>query len=162
MEKFQQARAKAVKNYKTADHIFFVTYPLVKDSKILLNVLQHVFKALAHSMTAIIYYDQIFKYTPSFPKTFQSKFEMFKGKSLPKHNIDKSYPQLIKEIQKIIQLHKESPVEFRKKDRFIICTDNYRVKAITADRIKKYMKKTKSFLEEMRKITSENEQIFNR
>ncbi|MCP3682530.1 MAG: hypothetical protein GY861_07545, partial [bacterium] len=43
MEKFQEAREKARKNINVADHMFCMTYPLVKDNRLLLAILENIF-----------------------------------------------------------------------------------------------------------------------
>jgi len=161
MEKFQELREEALKNYKNADHMLMITYPLIGDSKILLNVADNIFLSLTKTMGAILYYDRLFKYIPPFNDNFEGKFMMFKNKSMKRYNIDLEYAKLIQEIKEIIVLHKNSPIEFKRKDRYVICTDNYRMVAITTNMLKGYLKKTKEFISMMQLITSENERIFS-
>ena len=160
MEKFQELREEALKNLKNADHMLGVTYPLIGDTKILLNVADNIFLALTNAMGAILHHDRLFKYIPPFNDNFEGKFMMFKNKVLKRYNIDLEYAKLIQEIKDVIILHKNSPVEFKRKDRYIICTDNYRMVAITVNMLKDYLKKTKEFISIMQLITRKNERIF--
>ncbi len=160
MEKFQALREEALKNLKNADHLLSVTYPLIGDSKILLNVADNIFLALTNAMGAILHHDRLFKYIPPFNDNFEGKFMAFKDKCSKRNKIDQSYIKLIEEVKEIVVLHKKSPVEFRRKDRFIICTSNYRIKAITMNMLKDYLKKTKEFISIMQLITRKNERIF--
>lgn len=161
MEKFQELREVALGNFKNADHMLTSTYPLIGDTKILLNVTDNLFLALTNSMGAILHHDRLFKQIPPFNENFEGKLMMFKNKCMKKYNINVEYVKLIQEIKDIIVLHKQSPVEFKRKDRYVICTDNYRMIAITVNMLKDYLKKTKEFISMMQLITRRNERIFS-
>ncbi|MFC1801106.1 hypothetical protein ACFLZB_01475 [Nanoarchaeota archaeon] len=160
MEKFQELREESIKYLKNADHMLGVTYPLIGDTKILLNVTDNIFLSLSKAMGAILHHERLFKQIPPFNDNFEGKLEMFKNKCADRYNLDPAYAKLIQEIREIIVLHKKSPVEFKRKDRFIICTDNYRMVAITANMLKDHLKKTKEFISTMQLITRKNERIF--
>jgi len=72
MEQFQEAIQKANQKLKIADHMIFMTYPLVKDSKLLLSIIQNIFLALTNAMSSILYYERLFKKIPSFNDNFDS------------------------------------------------------------------------------------------
>jgi hypothetical protein len=162
MEKFQEARDKAVKNLHVADHILNVTYPLIKDSKLLLGVMDNIFLSLTNGMAAILWHDRLFKEIPPFHDNFESKFNLFRVKSMRHHKISTQYSDLIQEIKGIIVLHRNSSVEFRKRNSFVICHDDYSVTTITAAQIKKYLDKSKTFITTMEGIVNQNERIFGR
>ncbi len=159
MEEFQLLREEAVKNYRMADHMLNVTYPLIQDTKLLLGVADNLFTTLLQAVSSILHHERLFKLVPAFNDNFESKFHTLHQKR-SRYNIHQDYFNLLLELKEIIHLHKKSPIEFQKKDRFIICTNNYKVKAITANQLKIYSKKTKEFLHIMNKITSRNKQIF--
>ena len=159
MEKFQEMREIARKKLQVADHMLTMTYPFVQDPKLLIAVMENLFLALANSMTSLLYYDRLFKRIPPFQDTFPSKFNMFKTKYANK--FDKEYMDLIQEIKEIILEHRKSPVEFSKKDKFVICSDNYKMKTVTLNQLKDYIKKTKLFINKTNQLMSKNESIFN-
>ncbi|MBR9683331.1 hypothetical protein GOV03_02215 [Candidatus Woesearchaeota archaeon] len=159
MEKFQLLREEALKNYRIADHMLTVTYPLLQDTKLLVGVTENLFLALTQAMTSILTHERIFKLVPSFNDTFADKIQTLHRKR-SRYQIDQEFFKLMLELKETLQLHKQSPIEFRKKDRFIICTKNYKVKAITANQLKDYLKTTREFLNLMNKITSRNKIIF--
>ena len=160
MEKFQEARDKAKRNIKIADHMLSVTYPLVKDPKLLLAIIENIFLSYTNSVAAILYYERLFKRIPPFQDTFESKLNMFRERCLLKYNIDKSYLTEIQDIKDIIIEHRKSPVEFKRKDQFVICSDNYRIKSISINDIKNYINKAKVFIEAMDNIVSKDEGLF--
>ena len=77
MEQFQEAIEKANQKLKIADHMIFMTYPLVRDNRLLLSIIQNIFLALTNSMSSILYYERLFKKIPSFNDNFDSKFTIF-------------------------------------------------------------------------------------
>ncbi len=160
MEKFQELREQAKKKITIADHMLTQTYPLVRDVKLLLTVLENVFLALSYSMSSVLYYDRLFKKISAFPENFEGRFYVFKDKCVPRYNIDKEYLALIREIKEIIIAHKKSPVEFVRNDRFIICSENYRMKTVNVDQLKKYIAKSKVFVQETSNIVNKNAAIF--
>lgn len=162
MEKFQEARERASKKLKVADHMITMTYPLVKDTRLLVSVMENLFLALTSSMASVLYYERLFKKIPPFHNNFDSKFNMFRAKIVPRYNINKEYVDMINEIKDIIVQHKKSPVEFSRKDKFVIASDTYNLKTISVDQIKKYIVQSKQFLIEMEEIVKKDEQIFNK
>jgi len=160
MEKFQTAKHNAQKRLKIADHMLTMTYPLVKDSKLLLAVLENLFLSLTNSVASVLHYERLFKRIPPFHDTFESKFNMFRAKVVPKYKIEMEYVTMIKEIKDIIIMHKKSPVEFTRKDKFVIASESYKIKTITVEQIREYIKKTKLFIAKMEDIVSKNERIF--
>ncbi|PIN86441.1 hypothetical protein COV19_04760 [Candidatus Woesearchaeota archaeon CG10_big_fil_rev_8_21_14_0_10_44_13] len=159
MDRVYEARDKAVRNLKIADHMLTQTYPSVKDPKILLSVLENVFLALTNSMAAILYYEYHNKRIPGFDENFNSKFDLFKLNVAGRYRINKEYITLISTIKSILVNHKKSPVEFSRKDAFVICSDGYDMKTLTEKEMKAYIEKTKGFLQDMQNITSQNERI---
>lgn len=162
MEKFQEAKEKARKKLKIADHMITMTYPLVQDTRLLISVMENLFLALTNSMVSVLYYERLFKRIPPFHDNFDSKFNMFQAKVVPRYKIDTSHIHMLNEIKDVIIQHKKSPVEFTRKDMFVIASDSFKLKTISVDQIKKYIAKSKIFLDEMESIVSKNEQIFRK
>ena len=160
MEKFQEVREKAKKRISVADHILSVTYPLVKDTKLLLAVIENIFLAYTNTIGSLLYYERVFKKIPPFQENFESKFTMFKETCIHKYNIDRSYIADIQDLKNIIISHKKSPVEFARKDRFVICSDNYKLKTVSVDELKKQIDKAKLFIQEINNITRKDEGLF--
>ena len=160
MEKFQELRDAANKKLQLADHLLTMTYPLVKDPKLLLSVVENLFLAFSYAMGSLLYYERLFKRIPPFPDDFKSKFEVFKDKCLSRYNIDNEYPKIMQDIKDIIVAHKKSHIEFPRRESLIICNDSYRTRTISPDMIKDYLKKAKLFIKDVSTIVSKDETIF--
>jgi hypothetical protein len=160
MEKFQELRSAANKKLQLADHMLTMTYPIVKDPKLLLSVIENLFLAFSYAMSSLLYYERLFKRIPSFSDNFKSKFEMFKDKCSDRYNLDEEYLKIMQEIKEIIIAHKKSPMEFQRNDNFVICNGDYRMRTISSDMIKIYVQKAKLFIKSVSTIVSRDESIF--
>lgn len=158
MENFQEALEKAKRNVHIADHMLTMTWPLVKDPKMLLPIMDNLFLAMANSLSALIYHERYFKRIPPFQDTFMSKFNIFKEKCVPKYGIDKGIAADMLEIKNIICEHRKSPIEFARKDRYVICSKDYKMKTISMDDAKKYLGKAKLFIDEVNNIIAKDGQ----
>ena len=160
MEKFQELRDLASKKLKLADHILTMTYPMIKDPRLLLSSIENLFLAFTYGMSSLLYYERLFKRIPPFQDNFASKFELFKENCSKKYNLDNEYPKIIQEIKEIIVAHKKSPMEFSRNDSLIICNGNYRMKTISSNMIHNYVQKAKLFIKNVSTIVSKDEAIF--
>jgi len=160
MEKFQVLRDAAKKKIMIADHMLTITFPLVKDPKLLLAILENVFLAQTNAMSSVLEYERLFKRVPPFHDTFDSKLNMFQYKIMPRFKIDPVYLKAMKDIRSVIVGHKQSPVEFARKDKFVICSNDYQMKTLNISDVKKYIVLTKKFVKEMEILVSKNDQIF--
>jgi len=160
MEKFQELREVSKKKIILADHILTQTYPLLKDPKLLLSALENVFLAYTNSVGSLLYYERLFKRIPNFQETFDSKFRMFIEACSLKYKVKQEDINTIKEIKDIIVQHRKSPMEFAKDDRFVICSNNYSMKTVKLDDLKKMISNAKEFIDKINVITSKEEKIF--
>ena len=159
MEKFQVTREESKKYLKIADHMLTVTYPLVKDPKLLLAVMENLFLSLTKAMASILYYERYYKRIPPFHDTFESKFNMLRLKVAGMYNMRPEYIKMIEEIKSTIVEHKNAPVEFARKDIFVIYSDNYSMKTLSIKEMKEYVAKAKLFISDISNITRKNERI---
>ena len=162
MEKYDELREHARKRIQVADHMLTMTYPMVKDPKLLLAVMENIFLALTNSMGALLHYERAFKRVPPFQDTFVSKFSVFRQKSAQRYNIDPSHISMIQEIKEIILQHKKSPVEFTRQDSFVICSEDYKMKTVSLEKMKSYILNSKSFIQNIDSIITKNREVFNK
>lgn len=160
MEQFQFLRDKAVEKVRVADHMLFMTYPVVKDPKLLLAVVENVFAGLDFGVAAVLHHQKLFKQIPPFQETFTSRFEMFRRTVIPQLGLSPNYVKLISDVRILISAHKKSPISFVKNDKYVICSPKYDIKAIDVGLVKRYIFEAKIFVDHVSKIVSKNERIF--
>lgn len=58
----------------------------------------------------------------------------------------KRKPRLIKELETLIQKKKHSPIEFQRKQQWILCSENYKTTQIDEKKTRNYLEQTKAYL----------------
>lgn len=157
MEDYEISRENAKKNIRIADHMLSVTFPLIKDTKLLLAIVENIFLSMTNAMTAVLCFERLYKRIPPFQDMFESKLNMFRERIVPAYNVDKGLVADMQEIKNIILEHKKSQIEFARKGRFVICSDSYKLRTLGIPEIKNYVAKAKLFIEEMDNILRKNE-----
>ncbi len=147
MEKYQALIKEAHRNFQLADYMINVTYPKISDPKMLLSAMDSLFLAADYSLSSILYHERFLKRLPPFHDSFENKFHLFKENCVRRYKVDAATLKLVQEIKETVFLHKSSPVEFRRKDSYVICSDKYDVKTITHSQIREQLKHVRSFLE---------------
>jgi hypothetical protein len=160
MEEFQFLRDKAFEKIKIADHMLFVTYPMLRDPKLLIVVVDNVFASLDFGMAALLHYERLFKRIPPFKESFPSRLEMFKSMVIPHNNLSPNYVKLITDVRTLLAEHRKSPVSFVKNEKVVICSPSYKVKTVDVELVKRYVFETKLFVKNVNMIVKKNERIF--
>jgi hydrogenase maturation factor len=156
VEKLEECQRKADKYLSTAQYMIAVTYPMVSDARMLITILDNVFLALTNAMGAILYSERMLKTIPPFHDTFDSKYMVFTEEASHRLAEKDTTLALLQEVKELILAHKQSPVEFTKEGKYVICSDTYAMKTIDAEQIKNYISKTSLFCQESQKIVEEN------
>lgn len=162
MEKFEEETQKAKKLIRIADHMLTQTYPLLKDPKLLLAVIDNIYGAVQSSIAAMLHYDRHYKRVPPFTENFEAMFSLFRDKYKTRFNFTQEYYTVIERLRDIVVQHKKSPIEFARKDKFVICSDNYRLRTLSFDEIKRYLEQMKDFVNKINVVVQNNEGISNR
>jgi len=150
-ETYAESVEKAIKNIRIADHMLYVTYPVIKDKRLLLKALDQIYDSIICIINAVLQYDYLFKRI-QICKDAQANFQTFLEKCARRYNIT---PEESLEITKIISLmnsHKKSPIEFQRKDRIIIMSDNLKTTSIDSENLKKCLTLAKSLVTKIRAV----------
>jgi len=160
MDEVLKLVSQAKRMYDTADHLTYVTFPVVNEIKLLATITENLHTALVHGMNAILMYDRMYKRIPPLNSDFNSRFEVFKTKCVPRYNIDRSVVLLLQDLREIIEKRKESPMEFQRKDKFVICSHDYRMKTLSLSKVKEYLNQSKPFFSRLDTIFNKNGRRF--
>jgi len=151
MEKFKELIQTANRAIKTADHLTYMTYPLVNDTKLLITIVENIHSAVISSMDALLHYDYYYKRISQLPMDFRSRLDIFKGYTIGKYNLARDSVVLIQDINGIMSHRSKSPVEFIRKGELVLCTNDYKMKSINFIKVKDYTNQAKDFV---RKVSS--------
>jgi len=141
---------QANKLLKTADHLTYVTYPLLKDNKLIILILENLSEATVRLMEALLYYERNYKRIQHFPSDFKSKIEIFKL-SCNHYSIPRNYIVLVQDLHDIVEKRKTSKMEFVRNDKYVIW-DNNNMVALNYDKIKEYLNTLKPFFNKVNYI----------
>ena len=143
---------EANKTLQTADHLAYVTYPIVNELKLLVTIAENVYLSMSFGMEALLRYDLLYKRISYIPQDFTSKLEVFKRVSM-RYNIERMHVSALKDIRELLEHQKKSPVEFTRKDKLIMFSSNYKVqKTINIDKVKEYINNAKPFIAKVNRI----------
>lgn len=134
----------ARKSLQTADHLTYVTFPLLKEQRLLLKVLEELQEAVVNIINAILQYEYSNRRIMIYNNA-RENFNTFK-KIAMQYNISQEQLGKILEIMTLAEKHKKSPFEFVKSDRIVIMSDNMNPETLNLDKIKVYIIEIKDFL----------------
>lgn len=149
MEKYQESLQSAVKSLKIADHILYITYPVIKDKRLLLKSLDSVYEAMVDIINSFLQYDSIWKKIQLTPDP-KNNFEIFINRTSKNNNITREEVQEILDFFSVIEAHRKSPMEFKRKDKVVIMGSDLQTTMIDPEKIKKYLSLTRRIFEKAR------------
>jgi len=138
--------------YNKADYLAYMTYPLIRETKLLGVIIDNINTALTKGIETVVAYDRLYKRISLIKSSFDKELAIFSGHCSKRHNIDSSIISLIKEVSEIAKSRKESPMEFVRNNKYIICSNNYKMKTLTIDKVKNYLEATKQFMIKINQI----------
>jgi hypothetical protein len=144
MEKVKQLLLKAKEKINTADHLIYVTYPQVKEVRMLYGITENLALAIKTIVQGVVEYEKMYKRLPYTPSNFAIEFEMFKTKCAKRYRFTDDEIEIVRQINSIVEMRKKSPMEFVRRDKFIICTENYKMKIVNLPMVKQYLNVAKS------------------
>lgn len=144
-EKFIQSLQSATKTLQTADHMAYITFPLIKEKRLLLKILTEIHSSLLNTINAILQYEYYWKRIQLYSDA-KTNFDIFRHKCAPRYSISPEQVNKILEIFSLIERHKKSPFEFVKDDRIVIMSEGMRTDTITLEKIKSYLIEAKDIL----------------
>jgi len=150
MEKYEESLEKAGKAIETADHMIYVTYPLIKEKKLLLRILDEIYQGLLAVINAILQYEYAYKRISLYNNS-RDNFQTFREISLG-YKISEDQLSRIIEIFKLAERHKKSPFEFSKGEKIVIMSDGMKTDTLTLDSVKFFLLETKDILRKARDV----------
>jgi hypothetical protein len=155
MEKFLENIIAAEKKIQIVDHMIYVTFPLIKDKRLLLKILQEIKNAVMDCISSILHYEYLYKRITLY-KNPKSNFKIFIEKCTPRYQITKEEINLILELFDFIEKHRESPFEFIKDDKVIILSNDLNPKTLTIEKTKEFLMLVKNILRKARETFKKN------
>lgn len=156
MNEFEQKANESYRVLKLADHMLTVTYPLVQDPKILLGVLDHLYKSSKMMIESAVEFERYFRRIPQVQNNFQSKYLMFKSRLSKKYCFQKDDYFAIDSILELMMNHRKSSTEFTRDGKIMICDNNFSVKQVTEKELKKHVEQLKKTHNKIKIVVGEH------
>jgi hypothetical protein len=131
---------EAVRRIRVADHMLTMTYPLVKDPKLLIAVLSNLVKSMESSMEHVLTQENI-----SHSNTPQGRLTAYKQYIARKRSTPAETLRAYEEMSATLKEHEESPIAFRREEKFVICNEGYKLRTLSPATAKKYVALAKIF-----------------
>ena len=145
LEKHIESLNKAIKNIRISDHMLYVTYPVIKDKRLLLKILDQVYDSVIGVINSILQYDYINKRI-NLTNNAKQNFETFINKCAKRYNITPEETDDITELITIIEGHRKSPMEFTRMDKIVIMSESLNTLIIDSNKLKKYLSLAKNLV----------------
>lgn len=136
-----QYLGRARKGLKVAEMLLSRTYPASEDTKIFLAAIEDIYFALVECVQAMFVIKGV-----EIPKEIDDLIEEFSDFS-DALGFTANHLETITKLHKIITAHQESPVEFARKDGFVICEESYAFRKLTMNDMQKYLFDARLFME---------------
>jgi hypothetical protein len=151
MEKYIENLNKARALLGTADHLLYMTYPLVKEKRILLKILNEIYLVNLNIINAILQYEYVYKRINLYSTT-QENFAVFRSKCSIRYGITPEQIQGINRIFELAEKHKASPFEFVRNDKVVIMTNALQTDVITVETMKEFLILSKDLLKKAEEV----------
>lgn len=144
-----ESLAYATKCLQTADHLAYITFPLVKEKRLLLKILSELSNFTLNAINSVLQYEYYWKRIHIYTEA-RANLQTFKSLA---SRYEISQEQVIKmmEILSLNEKHKKSPFEFVRNDKIVIMSEGMHTDIINLEKIKGFLVETKDIL---RKINS--------
>ena len=152
MEKYKELMREANIDLKTADHMIYVTYPLINDPKIIISIVDKLYKVLIKSVDAVLNYDYLYKRISRVPEDLREKLEIFDDFSIKRYNFSREVLILIRDLKELLDFREGSKVEFVRRENYVVCSSGYNTKTINIRKVKDYVNQTKEFVLKINKL----------
>ena len=130
------SKEKSLQQLKIAEHLLSITFPLVKDPKLLIGIIHNLSSCLDYALESVLPENM------AVPKSLNGKIEFLRHN----HHLPEEYVDLIRKIGRLIEFHKKSPVVFKRGEKQVICNDNYDLEVLSAKEIENLIDKTKRLI----------------
>ncbi len=135
-----EALGEARRRLAAADHILTQSYPLIKDPKLLVAVLTSLSRAVEATVEAYLAHEVSRRQLAAVPESPEARL------ALCRRRLPAEFLRLAGELQETMREHEQSPVEFARKEAFVICDESYRIRTLNESELRRKLRQAKTFL----------------
>lgn len=131
---------KAFNHFQTAEHLFHKTLPIAKDPKLLLGIVKSISNSLEYAIESILSKEKV-----SAPEGLLKRINAVRP-LITRYNFSIEDITFMLHIHEILYRQKQSPVEFKRGNTRVICSDDYDLEILSAKDIENFLQHTKKML----------------
>lgn len=143
---------KAYKELRTADHMAYVTYPILKEKRLLAKILEGIDSVVRNVIKAILQHEYEYKRVKIYSDP-HANLKIFEGSCADRYGIREQIEN-IHEILTLAEKHKESSMEFVRNNKMIFLSDDLRTESITLEKLKEYIVTAKELMKRAESVMS--------
>lgn len=151
MEKFIEYLREAEQIIRKIDHMTYVTFPLIKDKRVLLKILLETKIAITNCISSMLQYEYIFKRINLY-KDPRENFKTFTDKCALRYGITREEIRKIIELFNLVEKHRQSSMEFVKNEKIIILSGNMSKETLELEKIKEFLNLAKKILDKTKAV----------
>lgn len=138
VHKFKEDLDNAKRNIQIADHLIYITFPLINERRLLLKIFEDIHKSIINCINAVLNYEYLYKKIVLY-KDSKENFRTFFNKCAKNYDLNNYQIKKILELLELNKKHKQSAMEFPKKEKIIILSDNLKTEYLNLQKIKDYL-----------------------
>ena len=128
---YQDYQKKAHKELDIVLELLHKTYRVSKDPKVLVSALHHLKEAQQACIDFVMYLENKSNDLESFIKLIQQK-----------NSLSEEEQETFIRVYRLCQEQKDSDVEFRRKESYVLCNDNFELSTLTEKMLQTYFEQT--------------------
>jgi hypothetical protein len=140
---------RAEKNLRNADHLAYITFGVVKESRLLVKILEQVYSVVVDVINSILQYEYLRKQIKLSSNPVEN-FNKFKNFCAPIYGISVEQTNKVVELFSIMKNHKDSSMEFIRDDRLMIMSNSLKTQPLNIDKVKNYIFLAKELMKSAR------------
>ena len=148
MEEFEKNLKEAVKHLQIADHMAYVTFPLINENRLLLKIFDELYISIINCVNAVLNYEYLYKRIQLY-NNHRDNLDTF-VRIAKDYELSNEQVKKIKEIIDLNKKHKQSAMEFVKNDKVIIMSDSLSTQILDLRLVKEYLLLAKELMVRVR------------
>lgn len=137
--------AQAERSLENAKKILTVSYPFTNDPKLFTSVIDRLYNSWINGLRALGVQNN------TTAKSLNVKLGFSRGRFSQRHKVPQRILRTFDTIMKIKQAREESPMEFRRKQTFVICSPSLQFQRLDKPTVQSHVARTEEFLQIVRK-----------
>ena len=135
MDEFRLTFNRANEFIRRADHMLYMTYPLVRDNKLIILIAENICNGMNYTIDALLMYERTYKRISPYPDEFGVKLDIFRKIAI-KYGISKEHINSLIDLKIFLDERKNSKMEFIKNDKYMLFNQKQELKSLGIERLK--------------------------